>query len=103
MKFEAIHIINNSGRDGYSITAKTADGVWERCEIEIPDSLICGYNYLGEPLLEIDGQTICLATALHSWGGEPCIEWIDGAKFRRMMVSRLPDYAAKVKKNGSEN
>ena len=87
MKIHCYHIISG-GEHGYA-PSHPETGVWEGYDLEIPDELIYGENALGEPILILDGQITPLFGmfgALSSWGGKPCLRWLNGAKERRLML-----------------
>ena len=82
MKIKAYHIPGNPG--GYCL-AQPDRGVWEGCELQIPDDLISGYNMFDEPILVLDGAKYALSQVLSSWGGKPCLRWFDGREHRMML------------------
>lgn len=56
--------------------------------VDIPDDLISGENYTGDPLLKLPGTKFLwpLSEALSHYGNKPCLRWFDGYENHRIML-----------------
>lgn len=70
-------VLAHEKRNFYSYFAP-ASSIYDTLEVEIPDNLIYGMNYLDEPILTLNGMRYPLQKVLTNAGDDPVIRWYDG-------------------------
>ena len=85
--FASYGVLSHEKEPVFSLVLPASD-IYDRVTVDLPDELVVGTNYEGEPLLKLSGMTYRLSEALDNQGHSPVIQWHDGRQYysRKLMI-----------------